>query len=156
MAHKQDVLELLEDDHREAERMFAAYEAVADPVRRRELIEQLSTGLGRHAAAEEEHLHPVIRRVLPDGDRIVASRLRSHAAAARTMAALDGTDPDSAECGRRIGTLMEQIQEQTDEEENELFPALRSALSHRERLELGAGAERSLRAPSGRSRTHER
>lgn len=93
MAHKQDVLELLMDDHRECERLFAAYEATGDPERRRLLAEQLVAGLVRHAAAEERRLHPVIRRRLSGGDRLVDAALARRAEVERTLEALEGADP---------------------------------------------------------------
>ncbi|GAA2080241.1 hemerythrin domain-containing protein [Streptomyces albiaxialis] len=140
MAHKQDVLELLVGDHRETERMFAAFEASRDPVRRRELVDLVVAGLERHSAAEEEHLYPVVRRVLPDGDEIAARELAEHAEVGRTIDALDGADPTDTAFARDVATLMRQVQEHVVEEENEVFPRLRAALTPGERAELGARA----------------
>ncbi|WP_326691462.1 MULTISPECIES: hemerythrin domain-containing protein [unclassified Streptomyces] len=145
MAHKQDVLELLMDDHRECERLFAAYEATGDPERRRLLAEQLVAGLVRHAAAEERRLHPVIRRRLSGGDRLVDAALARRAEVERTLEALEGADPRSPAFDRDMSALMNWIQEHVATEEGEVFPRLHAALSHRERLELGAGAREAKR-----------
>ena len=149
MAHKQDVLDLLRDDHRECERLFAAYEAAHDPERRRLLTDQLVAGLVRHAAAEERRLHPVILRRLPDGERIVSEALTRRAEVERTLEALEGADPRSPAFDRDVSALMSWIQKHVEAEENEVFPQLHAALSHSERLELGAGAEEAKRQALG-------
>ncbi|GAA2632306.1 hemerythrin domain-containing protein [Streptomyces axinellae] len=145
MAHRQDVLELLRDDHRECERLFAAYEATRDPERRRLLTDQLVAGLVRHAAAEERRLHPVILRSLPDGERLVSEALARRAEVARTLESLVGADPRSPAFERDMSALMSWIQNHMESEENEVFPQLRAVLSRGERLELGAGAQEAKR-----------
>ncbi|MFG3256975.1 hemerythrin domain-containing protein [Streptomyces sp. NPDC048172] len=163
MAYKPDVLELLTGDHREVERIFAAFEATRDPGRRRELVDLLVTELTRHSAVEEEHLHPVVRRVLPDGDRIAARARAAHAEAALTMRALtaralDGADPADASFARDVGTLLRQAQEHAAQQEHEVFPLLRAALTAGERVALGAEADRAgrtapVRTPFAGTRT---
>lgn len=143
MAHKQDFLELVEDDHREAERVFAAYEATRDPARRRALAEGLMAWTVQHVAIAERHLHPAARRSLPDGELAVASWPARRAAAenaVRDLAAADSTGPafDSA-----VRALNDWIQAHAVEEEAEVLPRLRTALTHRERFDLGAAAEQA-------------
>ncbi|MGI5351397.1 hemerythrin domain-containing protein [Streptomyces sp. CA-250714] len=146
MPHRPDVLELLTDAHAEAERLAAAYEATRDPERRAALAQELVAGLERHALAEGRALHPVVRRVLPDGDRLVAAARRRWAVASATAQELSAAEPCSVAAERRLDALLGQLREHAAREEGEVFPALRVRLRRRERRELGATAARCLRA----------
>ncbi|NGN69938.1 hemerythrin domain-containing protein, partial [Streptomyces sp. A7024] len=145
MARKQDVLDALMEDHREVERLFAAFDGSTDGAQRRELVDHMIIELVRHSEAEEQHLYPAIRRVLPDGEKIADSELDDHAAAERTMDALDGAEPGSEAFARDVAQLMTQIKEHVAEEESEVFPQLRQALTKEEREELGEKVARAKR-----------
>ncbi|MEU5837881.1 hypothetical protein ABZ820_29995, partial [Streptomyces diacarni] len=102
MAHKPEVTELLADAYAETERLVTAYEATRDPERRGALAEALDAGARRHALARERELDPVLRRVLPDGDRVAAAAARRAAAAcAAVPAQLGPGQGGAARSGRR-------------------------------------------------------
>jgi hypothetical protein len=144
MAHRPDVLELFADDHAETERLVAAYEAVRDPERRAALAGQLADCLERHALAEHHALHPVIRRVLPDGECLVAAaRLRWEGAAA-VVRELRAAAEGSAVAEHRTSALLACVREHAALEETEIFPLLRARLTRGERRDLGATASRWL------------
>ncbi|MDJ1134377.1 hemerythrin domain-containing protein [Streptomyces iconiensis] len=145
MAHKQDVLELLMDDHREAERVYAAYEATRDLARRRALAQQLVAWTVRHVAAREAHLHPALVRSLPDGELTVAAWPARRAAVEATVRDMEAADPTTAAFDNAVQALMGWIQGHITEEETETFPRLRTALTARERFDLGARAEQARR-----------
>ncbi|MBO8193134.1 hemerythrin domain-containing protein [Streptomyces oryzae] len=145
MPYRPDVLELLTDRHAEAERLVAAYEATHDPERRNALAGQLVTGLERHALAESQALHPVARRVLPDGERLVAAARRRWAVAQATARELAEADPRSPAAERATAALLDRLREHAARAEGELFSPLRGRLCGRERRELGATAARRLR-----------
>ncbi|MGP3988792.1 hemerythrin domain-containing protein [Streptomyces sp. 3N207] len=145
MPHRPDVLELFTDAHAEAERLVTAYEATRDPERRAALAEQLAAGLERHALAERRALHPVVRRVLPEGERLVAAARQRWAVASATARELSAAEPCSPAAERWMSTLFEQLREHAAREEGELFLPLRGRLRRRERRRLGAAAERWLR-----------
>ncbi|MFI0864239.1 hemerythrin domain-containing protein [Streptomyces smyrnaeus] len=149
MAHRPDVLELLADDHAEAERLVAAYEATRDPERRAALAEQLLAGLERHALAEGHTLHPVVRRLLPDGEQRVAAARQRWEAAAVTVRELRAAEPGSPAVEHRMSVLLDQVREHAASQEGEVFAPLRERLSSRELRELGAAASRWLMGGSG-------
>lgn len=145
MPQRPDVLDVLTEDHREVERLFAAYEGSTDAGQRRELVDHMIIDLVRHSVAAEAYLYPAVRRELADGERIADARLGELAAAEETMSALDGVDAGSEEFARHAALLMMQVHEHVAEEENAVFPQVRSALSAEERARLGARVERAER-----------
>lgn len=145
MSHKPDVLELLGDDHREAERLFDAYEATRDPARGRALGEQLVDWTLQHVTAVERHLHPAVARSVPGGEAIVAQWPRRRAALETAVRDMGAADPEGPEFDRAVRALMEWILGHIADEEARVFPPLREALTHRERFDLGSGAEQARR-----------
>lgn len=137
MTEAQDVLDLLEHDHREVEGMFASFETSTDPDQRRELVHRMIIELVRHSEAEEQYLYPAIRRVLPEGEKLADSEIEEHAAAERTMNTLDGMAPDHPAFSSQVMQLMVQIRGHIAEEEGVVFPQLRERMSAQDRADLG-------------------
>ncbi|MFJ6213475.1 hemerythrin domain-containing protein [Streptomyces sp. NPDC092296] len=137
MGESQDVLQVLVKDHREVERLFAAFDVSTDTVQQRELVDHMIIELVRHTIAEEEYLYPAIRRVLPSGDAIADREIAEHAEAERTMNALDGMSPEHADFRPLVEALEEEIRAHVREEEDDVFPRLEQALSPEERRTLG-------------------
>ncbi|RCG27486.1 hypothetical protein DTL70_03825 [Streptomyces diacarni] len=144
MAHKPEVTELLADAYAETERLVTAYEATRDPERRGALAEALDAGARRHALARERELDPVLRRVLPDGDRVAAAAARRAAAACAAVRRLQGLAPDAPAADREIAAVLDAVRAAARTDEEEVFPPLRDRLGHRARRELGAAVERAL------------
>ncbi|WP_428814704.1 hypothetical protein SALCHL_001238 [Streptomyces albus subsp. chlorinus] len=155
MAHRPDVLELLTDAHAEAERLVAAYEAVGDPERRTALAARLVTAVERRTRAEEAELDPVLCRVLPDGEEVVAAAARLRAEAAEAARRLRDADPGSPEAGHAAGALLARVREWaraqsgTGGARHAVFPRLRERLTPRERRRAGAAVARRLAGDAG-------
>jgi hemerythrin superfamily protein len=137
-----DLIDILLEDHREVEQLFAELESgQGTPERRRDVADAVIAELVRHSVAEEEYLYPTARRILSDGDQIADDELREHAEAERTMKVLeplDATDPDFDETA---ATLMREIRHHILEEERDLFPRLLEACSADELRQLGRKAQ---------------
>lgn len=142
----QDVVDLLLARHREAEGLMEDYErSTAVPDVRAAALAELRRRLSIHEAVEEQLVHPLVRRQLPDGHRLVAEVLAQEQEAKRLLAALEEQDPggdDHQELARR---LFEGVRHHAHTEETLLFPALRLHLGPRERTRLGAMVERAER-----------
>ncbi len=141
-----DVVSVLVHDHREVEEMFSRLErmgtagsgAHAGTLKaRKALVDEVTIELVRHAVAEEQHVYPVYRRVLPDGDKLIEHELSEHSDAENTMDELDKMDAGDPGFEDKLQHLMSVIREHIAEEEGELFPKLRAALSPEELEELG-------------------
>jgi hypothetical protein len=166
-----DLIDVLADDHRRVEAMFAELEADAgddadgadpgdggdadssggdssggadsggarDSRRRRDVVDVVVAELVRHAVAEELYLCPLIRELLPDGDRLADHEIQRHAETTRTMDALDGTD------GAALAPLIAAVRAHVAEQERDLFPRLRLACPPDRLDDLGHRAEAAKR-----------
>ncbi|WP_369201642.1 hypothetical protein [Streptomyces sp. PU-14G] len=150
MAHSPEVTELLADAHAETERLVTAYEATHDPERRAALAEALSTGTRRRALAQERELDPVLRRVLPEGDRIAAEAARRRSATYATVRRLCGLTPGSPSADREIAAVLDAVRAAARTDEEEVFAPLRARLGHRARRELGTAVERAVTCDGAR------
>ncbi len=146
MTHEQrDVIDILTQDHREVEAMFIELEALGSPTggaeaeRRRELVDQVTIELVRHAVAEEVVVYPAVQ------DKVSAEEAerakREHAEAEESLKQLEGLDPDDATFGEALRALMSEIREHVAEEEGQMFPHMRQMLGQDELAELGARVE---------------
>jgi hemerythrin superfamily protein len=149
-----DVIALLRQDHRDVERLFASLEAQRSAMatrdaelleNRRSLVDRVIVELVQHSVAEEQYLYPAVRTHLPDGDEIADRELSDHAAAERTMKALDSLSPDNVEFDSLVHQLMSEVRQHVVDEEQQLFPRLHDAVSHDELVQLGAKVQRAKR-----------
>ncbi|RAY11765.1 hemerythrin domain-containing protein [Actinomadura craniellae] len=112
---------------------------------RRELVDQVVIELARHSVAEEQHLYPAVRRILPDGDEIADRETADHAAAERTMKELEELEPSDHRFNDAFGRLVREVQAHIAEEEGELFARLREVCDPDTLLDLGRKVERAKR-----------
>jgi len=140
-----DVIEILTQDHREVEAMFTELEALggatqgAEAERRRELVDQVTIELVRHAVAEEVVVYPAVQEKVSAEE---AERAKvEHAEAEETMKRLEGLDPDDPSFDEALRTLMTEIREHVAEEEGQMFPHMRSVLGQEALVELGTRVE---------------
>ncbi|MEU4656034.1 hemerythrin domain-containing protein [Streptomyces sp. NPDC023723] len=138
MGHGGDVIAELTTDHREVEDLFGRIEALPPGDKQRKTYaDQVTIELVRHSVAEEAYLYPAVRQFLPDGDEIADKEIEDHAEAERTMKELEGAEPGGAEFDRLITALMTEIRSHLRDEEDNLFPRLRTAASEDELIKLG-------------------
>ena len=146
MADEQrDVIEILSTDHREVEEMFGELETLmrseggGDGQRRKDLADQITIELVRHAVAEEVAVYPEVKRKVSEEEAERAKR--EHAEAEKTMKALEKLDSDDPSFVEQIRTLMSEIREHVAEEEGEMFPHMRQIMTQDELVELGRRVE---------------
>ena len=131
----QDAIDVLIADHREVEQLFSQIESggAGNDETVRTVIRELSI----HAAIEEQVLYPVMRRALADGDAKVEEAIKEHQEAKEALAAIEQLG-DSPQRDQKLQELMEGVRHHVKEEEHELFPEMRSAVSEDELRQLGA------------------
>jgi hemerythrin-like domain-containing protein len=132
-------LTLLKDDHREVERLFKAFESLGSGAhkRRKQTVDKMVEALSRHAAIEEEVLYPYVRRAVPDATSEVLEALEEHHIVKWTLSELEDMDPRDERFDAKLSVLMESVRHHVKEEETELFPQVRKALSREQLEELG-------------------
>ncbi|MFL5796885.1 MAG: hemerythrin domain-containing protein [Actinomycetota bacterium] len=147
-----DAIDLILQDHREVDGMFEQFEqlkgdgASAD---KREVVEKIVRELSVHAAIEEEVLYPVVRDVLPDGNKLVEESLEEHQGAKEALAEIDKTSPDDPAFDAKVTELIADVRHHVEDEESGILPKLREALDDAARHEMGHKLERAkFRAPT--------
>jgi hemerythrin superfamily protein len=142
-----DAITLLENDHRTVDDFFRQYEdlVVTTPSARREPVDRFIRELSIHAAIEEEVLYPAVRRELPDGEAMADEALQEHQEAKEILRRLDRMDPTDFEFDSAVTELIKDVRHHVDDEEMEMFPKLRSALSHERLMQLGTRMEEAKR-----------
>jgi hemerythrin superfamily protein len=134
-----DAIALLKADHRAVDDLFQKFDKTGERAMktRASLVDRMITGLTVHAAIEEAVLYPAAREALPD-DAEVLEALEEHRLVSWQLRELDGLDPDNERFDAKVRVLAETVRHHVREEERDLFPELRSAMSRTDLVELGS------------------
>ena len=146
MAEQQrDVIEILEQDHREIEGMFAELESLRGALtdeaksRRKTVTEQVTIELVRHSVAEEVLVYPLVE------DKVSAEEAEhareEHAEAEETLQRLEKLDAGDPAFDDELATLMSEIRHHIVDEEGEMFAHMRQVIDVDELRSLGRAVE---------------
>lgn len=145
---QRDILALLALDHREAEALFTQLEqAPPGGSVRRELLNRVTRALVRHSVAEESYLHPVVRRRLEGGNRIVDMETNEHADAEELLDMLRSLHDRHVEFDIILGQLRAEMHDHMHDEEQILFPEVRRRALREELVALGRDLEEARKRP---------
>src|SRR3954452_11055193 len=142
---QRDVIEILEQDHREVEEMFRELEglrgASTDDARsrRKELTEQVTIELVRHSVAEEVLVYPKVEAKVSKEEAEHARE--EHAEAEETLQRLEKLDADDPAFDDELATLMKEIRHHIEDEEEQMFAHMRQVIDADELRTLGARVE---------------
>lgn len=136
-----DVIEVLEQDHREIEEIFQQLESLDgdSPDRRKELVQQVTLELARHSVAEEVIVYPPVASKISEDEAEHAKT--EHAEAEEHLAALEKLDPESPEFGAELSALIEDIRHHIEDEEGEMFVHMRETFSQDDLDSMGTRVE---------------
>lgn len=143
MADSMDAVETLTKDHREVEALFGRYEAATDDDTKTEIAHQVVHDLAVHGEIEELRFYPRIREVLDDGDSLADEAIQEHVDIKETLNAVDSMSAQDDGFDQRMRELIAEVRDHVEEEERELFPRIRQALSADDLRELGSQLDRS-------------
>ena len=132
-----NALTLLKQDHENVKALFNQISTTDDPAQKRQLVEHVIEQLSVHAAIEEQLFYPAVRRCSEDITDAVLEGLEEHHIAKWTLAELERMGPDDERFDAKVKVLSELILHHAEEEEQELFPLVRDALSVQQLEELG-------------------
>jgi hemerythrin superfamily protein len=128
-----DVVDLIEKDHREVERLFERLRT--SPADRPLLLPVLRGLLIAHSRAEESEVYPVARDEAGEVDEVAHSQ-EEHEEAERLLEALTVADPDTPEFETRLTELVDAVTHHVQEEESTVLPGMRARLSDERRRAL--------------------
>ncbi len=134
-----NAIDLLGDDHRRVEELFARFERAGRRafVSKRSLVDAMINELSVHAAIEQSVLYPAARAAVPDSEADVLEALEEHHVVAWQLQELDGLDPEHERFDARVAVMIENVRQHQREEEELLFPELRTHLDGNRLVELG-------------------
>jgi hemerythrin superfamily protein len=140
-----DAVTLLENDHKVVERLFGRYESLEGgrTAEKKEIVQEIIRELSIHAAIEEQVLYPGVREALPDGDSLAEEALEEHKEAKDVLSDLDGMEPSDPGFDAKVKSLIADVRHHVEEEEDEMFPKLRSAVSQAKLDGMGEQMERA-------------
>jgi hemerythrin-like domain-containing protein len=134
-----DAIAELKRDHRNVAQLFKRFEKAGDGAHRakRALVDSVIEELSRHAAIEELVMYPAIRREMSGANAAVLEALEEHHSVKVSLHELEGLDPSHERFDAKMTVLIEHVRHHVREEEQQLFPEVRTALGRRRLLELG-------------------
>ncbi|MFE7967681.1 hemerythrin domain-containing protein [Streptomyces cellulosae] len=119
-----DVVSLLMRQHGDIRNLFDEVEATSGE-ERRDAFRRLVRLLAVHETAEEEVVHPFVRRSVAGGQEIVEDRLKEEREAKEMLAVLDDMDPDGPDFLPKLIELRRDVQMHARAEERYEFIHIR-------------------------------
>jgi hemerythrin superfamily protein len=134
-----DAITLLKEDHRTVEKLFKQFEKTTEraSATRKKLVREIITELSVHAAIEEQVFYPAVRQLVSDQEDMALESIEEHHVVKWILSELDGRDPGDERFEPKVTVLIELVRHHVEEEEQELFPAVRSALKRKTLNEIG-------------------
>jgi iron-sulfur cluster repair protein YtfE (RIC family) len=141
-----DVFALLKADHeRVAEMMEKIEETTERAVKgRTETFTRLKTELDLHAMIEEKVFYPVLEDAEETRD-ITLEAYEEHRLVKQLLSELESEPNDTEEWTAKFTVLKENVEHHVEEEEGEMFPKARKALSKEQIESLGEQVEQAKR-----------
>ena len=125
-------LDLLKQDHDEVDAMFKQYEDMkddGDAAAKESLVAKICEALTVHAQIEEELFYPAARRAVDqeEGKDLLDEAAVEHQTLKDLVARLESAPTDDPLYDAGVKVLSEYVKHHVREEENELFPKVRSS-----------------------------
>lgn len=121
-----DALDLLEQDHQSVKKSFKKFEKMdhEDHASMQELVQSVCQELKVHTTIEEEIFYPAVREEIEDDDLMNEAKVE-HDSAKQLIEQLEGMDPDDPLYAATFTVLGEYVNHHVEEEESEMFKAVR-------------------------------
>ncbi|HEX7166445.1 MAG TPA: hemerythrin domain-containing protein [Acidimicrobiales bacterium] len=119
-----DVTELLSQDHRTVEQLFAQFESTKDYAIAQKICEELTV----HATVEEEIVYPQLQKIDAELEKHAEEE---HDEAKTLIAKIRNMAADDAQLAPTVLKLKESVEHHVEEEEGKAWPQIRSELADR-------------------------
>lgn len=142
-----EAIQLIQQDHREVEQLFKAFEHAEREGRAREqarLVRDLVRLLSIHASIEEQLVYPALRKAGVEDAVLYA--LEEHHASKLFLLELDGMPAGHERLAAKAKVLVADMRRHIEEEERELLPRLKQSLAPDSLRELGSALLAARRA----------
>lgn len=139
-----NAIDLLTDDHDTVRDLFAKFRSAKeadDSAEMRTLQQQIFEEIETHSRIEEDVFYPAARDAGDDElTEMVAEGVQEHHVVKVLMREVEALSDEEVFVAK-MTVLMENVEHHAEEEENELFPKVRTALSEERLDQLGAELE---------------
>ena len=130
-----DILSLIEAEHRQVEKLFAEAEK-AKGAKLVEQFNQIYIALNLHARTEELVFYPALRDY-EETEQYVEEAEEEHEEVSVILEEIKVLKPTDPEFKEKMSELKEAVEHHVEEEESEIFNAVRECMSEKELSELG-------------------
>ncbi len=120
-----DAIALLEKDHREVEAMFEKFEKLDSKAEKARLAAKICLSLTVHTTIEEEILYPPAHKKIEHD--LVDEAIVEHNGAKQLIAEIEAMKPSEHLYDAKVKVLSEYVKHHVKEEQDEMFPQLRSS-----------------------------
>ena len=143
-----DALALLKADHATVKDLFRRYKGLGGGAMKSktQTMERIVKELSVHASVEEQVFYPDVKRRVPGSKRLVDHGLDEHQELKETLVRLQRMSPDSPEFDATMRKVIGDVTDHVKEEESELFPKVRKAMSKQELTDMAALMRTAKRA----------
>jgi hemerythrin superfamily protein len=134
-----DALTLLTADHNRVRGLFERFRKAEDAKNTSKpsaLADEIFTELKVHTAIEEEIFYPAMRDLSDEIGETVDEGVQEHHVVKVLMSEIQGLSAGEDDWVAKMTVLMENVEHHAEEEENELFPKVRSHTTAETRREL--------------------
>jgi hemerythrin-like domain-containing protein len=137
-----NAIDLLVRQHRAVEELFEELDSAGEDAHQTmdRLCREISDQLAVHAEIEERLFYPESKQ--PDTEELLRESVEEHLALKRLLADIMEGGAGHAQFMARMKVLEEQVEHHLEEEEQELFPAVRRSCSKEELVDLGDRMQR--------------
>src|SRR3954447_11948147 len=140
-----NALIVLKQDHNNVEELFSRFEHLdsGDVTTKRHVADKIIEHLSIHAAVEEQVFYPAVRAASEEAEDVVLEGLEEHHVVKWTLSELEALPPTDERFDAKMRVLIESVRHHVEEEENELFPKVRDALTNEQLEEMGEALEQA-------------
>jgi len=134
-----DAIVLLKEDHKTVEKLFKQFEQADEEAleEKRKLVDSIIEELTVHAYIEEEIFYPAAREAVPETKDHVLESVEEHHVVVWMLSELLDLDARDETFDAKVTVLTENVRHHVEEEEDEWFPEVRSAMGRKQLQELG-------------------
>jgi iron-sulfur cluster repair protein YtfE (RIC family) len=139
-----DALTLLTADHNRVRGLFARFTAAKDAHdvdTMTEVASRIANELEVHTTIEEQVFYPWARGLSKDIAEIVDEGVEEHHVVDVLLGEIAGLEPATDEWTAKLTVVIENVEHHAEEEENEMFPQIRSAADGDSLNDVGADLE---------------
>ncbi|MBV1853150.1 hemerythrin domain-containing protein [Catellatospora tritici] len=140
----EDIIDVLLAHHEQIKALFALV-GKAGATHRQETFQQLTRLIAIHETIEQQLVHPMAQRRLPDGPDLIESRVQEEEQATEDLSELYEMGVDHPEFETRLAELRDAVIEHAELEEDEEFGYLREAMPREQLASLASAARAAER-----------